>query len=197
MIRPLFAVALAATLSAGSSLADPVTYAPDPGHTEVRFVWNHAGVSEQSGRWGKVGGSITLDPNNIGAASLSITIDPASLQTGVAGLDKHMKSPDMFDIEKHTTITFVSTSVEQTGEKSAKVTGDLTIKGITKPMTLDVELVHLGAHPVGQYLDYYKGQWLGVKATGKLTRSEWDVGFGAPLTSDEIRLEINSEMKAK
>ena len=95
------------------------------------------------------------------------------------------------------TITFVSTDVEQTGDKTAKVTGDLTIKGITKPLTLDVEVVHLGEHPVGQYIDYYKGQWLGIRATGKLTRSEWDVGYGAPLTSDEITLEISSEMQAK
>ena len=196
MIRTLSAALVAAAMSTGA-LADAVTYAPDPGHTEVRFVWNHAGVSEQAGRWGKVEGEISLDPGNIEGASVSLTIDPASLQTGVAPLDKHMKSPDMFDVEKHKSITFVSTSVEKTGDKTAKITGDLTIKGITKPLVLDVEVVHLGEHPVGQYIDYYKGQWLGVKATGTLTRSEWDVGYGAPLTSDEIRLEINSEMKAK
>ena len=196
MFRTLSAFALAATLSS-AALADAVTYAPDPGHTEVRFIWNHAGVSDQAGRWGTIGGTVTLDPDNIGKTTISLTIDPASLSTGVAGLDKHMKSPDMFDVEKHKTITFESTSVEQTGEKTAKVTGDLTIKGVTKPLVLDVEVVHVGPHPVGQYIDYYKGEWLGVKATGTLTRSEWGVGYGAPLTSDEIRLEINSELKAK
>ena len=196
MIRALKAAA-AAVLFAMPAFAAPVTYAPDPGHTEVRFYWNHAGVSEQSGEWANVTGEVTLDPANIGAASISITVDPASLSTGVAPLDKHMKSPDMFDIENHKTITFTSTAIEQTGDKTAKVTGDLTIKGITKPITLDVEVVHIGEHPVGQYIDYYKGQWLGVKATGTLKRSEFDVGYGAPLTSDEIRLVIDAEMKAK
>ena len=189
-------VALALTMSA-PAIASEMTYAPDPGHTEVRFLWDHAGVSIQAGEWSKVEGSVTLDPDNIGAAKVEITIDPNSLSTGVEGLDKHMKSPDMFDVAKHDTITFVSTGIEQTGDNTAKVTGDLTIKGITKPLVLDVEVVHLGEHPVGQYIDYYKGQWLGVKATGKLTRSEWDVGYGTPLTGDEITLEISSEMKAK
>ena len=196
MIR-ILKTAAAAILLSTPVLADAVTYAPDPGHTEVRFYWNHAGVSEQSGEWGKVTGEVSLDPENIPAATVSLQVDPASLFTGVEALDKHMKSPDMFDIEKHGTITFVSTSVEQTGDKTAKITGDLTIKGITKPLVLDVELVHIGEHPVGQYIDYYKGQWLGVKATGTLIRSEFGVGYAAPLTSDEIRLEILAELKAK
>ena len=196
MIRTLKA-ALAASLLSSPVLADAITYAPDAGHTEVRFYWDHAGVSEQSGEWGSVTGELSLDPDNIAAAKVSITVDPASLNTGFAALDKHMKSADMFDVDKHKTITFVSTSVEQTGDDTAKVTGDLTIKGITKELVLDVKLVHIGEHPVGQYLDYYKGRWLGVEATGTLVRSEFDVGFGAPLTSDEIRLEISSEMKEK
>lgn len=190
-------VALVATLIAAPAMAAPVTYAPDAGHTEVRFFWDHAGVSEQSGEWGTVTGEVTLDPTNIAGTKISITIDPASVNTGVPGLDKHMKSPDMFDVDNHPTITFVSTSVEKTGDTTAKVTGDLTIKGVTKPITLDVEMVHQGEHPVGQYIDYYKGEWLGAKATGTLKRSEFDVGFGLPLTRDEIRLEIHTEMKAK
>lgn len=196
MLKRVAVIAVASMLS-GPALAAGLTYAPDPGHTEVRFLWDHAGVSIQAGEWHKVEGSVTLDPDNIAAASVSITIDPNSLSTGVPGLDKHMKSPDMFDVEKHGTITFVSTGVEQTGEKTARVTGDLTIKGITKPLVLDVEVMHIGEHPVGQYIDYYKGQWLGIRASGKLIRSEWDVGYGAPLTSDEITLEISSEMKAE
>lgn len=190
-------IALAASLLSTPALADAVTYAPDAGHTEVRFYWDHAGVSEQSGEWGGVTGEVTLDPDDIAAAKISITIDPASLNTGVEALDKHMKSADMFDIEKHPEITFVSTSVEQTGDKTARITGDLTIKGVTKPIVLDATVVHLGEHPVGQYIDHYKGQWLGVRATGTLKRSEFDVGYGTPLTSDEIRLEIATEMKEK
>lgn len=196
MLKTLFP-AIATALIAAPVLATPVTYAPDPGHTEVRFYWDHAGVAEQSGEWGEVTGEITLDPTNIAATSVEIAIDPASVTTGVEGLDKHMKSPDMFDVASYPEITFTSTSVEQTGENTAKVTGDLTIKGNTKPITLDVTLTHKGEHPMGQYMDSYKGEWLGVKATGTLTRSDFGVGYGTPLTSDEIRLQILTEMKAK
>ena len=112
-------------------------------------------------------------------------------------LDEHMRGPDMFNVAEFPTITFTSTSVELVDEenKIARVTGDLTMKGITKPITLDVTLVHIGAHPVGQFIDYYSGEWLGIAATGTLIRSEWDLGYAAPLTSDEITLEINAELK--
>ena len=77
------------------------------------------------------------------------------------------------------------------------MTGNLQIKDVTLPLVLDVKLIHIGEHPVGKYIDYYKGDWIGVKATGRLLRSKFNVGYAAPLTSDLIRLEISSEMKAK
>ncbi len=194
MIRTTLAAVAVASLPATTLAA---TYGLDAGHTEVRFYWDHAGVSEQSGEWGKVEGTVEFDPEDIAATSVSVTVDAASLSTGVEALDNHIKSADMFDVEKFGTITFTSTAVKQTGPQTVEVTGDLTIKGITAPLVLDVELVHLGAHSVGQYVDYYAGEWLGVKATGRLLRTTFDVGYGAPLTSDLIRLEINSEMKAQ
>lgn len=180
-----------------AALADAVTYQLDPGHTEVRFIWNHAGVSDQAGRWNKVDGTVAFDPEDLGATRISITVDPKSVNTGVPPLDKHMQGADMFDVEKHPEITFVSTGAVQTGPDHARITGNLTIKGNTHPIVLDAELVHMGEHPLGKFIDYYKGQWLGVHATGTLLRSKFGVGYAAPLTSDLIRLEIATEMKSE
>lgn len=192
MFRPMIAALALASLPAAAA-----DYALDAGHTEVRFIWDHAGVSEQSGEWRSVAGTVFFDPENIAATTVNITIEAESLDTGVEALDKHMRSADMFDVETHPEITFTSTGITQTGPEAVEVTGDLTIKGITRPLILNVELVHMGEHPVGQYIDYYSGDWLGVRATGTLVRSQFDVGYGAPLTSDEIRLDINAELKAQ
>lgn len=196
MLRALiFAMAVATAPMA--AMADAKTYALDPGHTEVRFIWNHAGVSDQAGRWNKVDGTVAFDPSDIAATAISITVDPASVNTGVPPLDKHMVGKDMFDVENHPEITFVSTGAVQTGPDHARITGELTIKGNTRPIVLDAQLVHMGEHPLGKFIDYYKGEWLGVHASGTLLRSEFDVGYAAPLTSDLIRLEIATEMKAQ
>ena len=179
-----------------NALAEPSTYAFNQGHTEVRFYWDHAGVSEQSGEWEAVSGSVTFDPDNIEATKVSVTIDPNSISTGFVPLDDHLKSADFFEVETFPEITFASTDVVQTGPQSVRVVGDLTIKETTLPVTMDVDLTHLGAHPVGEFLpQYYGGDWMGVEATGTLIRSAFGIGFGAPLTSDHIRLEISTEMQ--
>ena len=196
MLRSIFLAGLIAATPM-AALADGKTYALDPGHTEVRFIWNHAGVSDQGGRWDKVEGTVNFDPGDIGATKISVTVDPNSVNTGVEGLDKHMVSGDIFDTAKFPEISFTSTETVQTGPSEAQVIGDLKIKDVTLPIVLDVKLVHMGEHPLGQYIDYYKGDWVGVRATGRLLRSKFNVGYAAPLTSDLIRLEISSEMKAQ
>lgn len=179
-----------------SSPALSESYRFDPGHTEVRFYWDHAGVSEQSGEWGNVTGSVQFDPSDIPATKVSVTIQTESISTGVPGLDRHLKGSDFFDAEKYPEIMFTTTSVTQTGPESVRVIGDLTIKETTKPLMLDVGLVHQGAHPIGKFIEYYQGEWLGIRATGSLLRTEFGVGQYAPLTGDHIRIEISSELKA-
>lgn len=196
MLRSIFLAGLIAAAPM-AALADAKTYALDPGHTEIRFVWNHAGVSDQGGRWDKVQGTVDFDPDDIAATKISVTIDPNSINTGVEGLDQHMVKADIFDTATYPEIKFTSTETVQTGPSEAQVTGDLTIKDVTLPLVLDVKLVHMGEHPLGKFIDYYKGDWIGVKATGRLIRSKFNVGYAAPLTSDLIRLEISSEMKAQ
>lgn len=192
-MKTWIAAALVSLAFSSPALAD--IYKMDPGHTEVRFYWNHAGLTEQSGEWGKVDGEIDFDPENIENTKATIEIDAASIYTGVPDLDKHLRGPDFFDVEKHPKITFTSTSAKQTGANTVLLTGDLGIKDISKPIELDVELVFSGENPLGGFFDYYKGEWLGVQASGTLVRSEFGVGMFAPLTSDRIRLEISTEMR--
>lgn len=186
----------AAALLLAASTANAGTYGFNAGHTEVRFYYDHAGVAEQSGEWGKVTGSVSFDPEDIPATSVSVTIDAASINTGFAPLDDHLRSADFFEVEAYPNITFTSTGVTRTGPESVRVTGDLTIKDVTKPIVLDVTLTHMGKHPIGEFLPQsYGGEWLGISATGTLLRSDFGVDFGAPLTADHIRLEISTEMQ--
>jgi len=171
------------------------TFHLDPGHTDVRFFWNHAGVSEQSGRWDGVKGTVDFDEEDKDATAVNVTIESGSINTGVEGLDKHLKSADFFEVEKHPEIKFVSTGAKQISASGLTIEGELTIKDVTKSITLDVELLHKGKHPLGKFIPYYEGDWVGIRAEGSILRSEFGVGMFAPLTSDRVRLVINSEMR--
>jgi polyisoprenoid-binding protein YceI len=179
-----------------SNVAQAATYEFDPGYTEIRFYYDAQGLTIQSGEWGNVTGSAEFDGENLSTIKVSVTIAADSVDTGVTALDDHLKSADFFDVDKHTTITFESTGVRRSGVSSVVMTGNLTIKGITKPVDLDVTLNHIGPHPLASLFDYYKGEWVGITASGSLLRSEFDLGLGAPITGDRIRLEIFLQMKA-
>ena len=168
------------------------TYYTDQGHTEVRFGWSHAGVSMQTGEFTKAKGTLVLDPDNVEKSSISVTIDAASVSTGFEALDKHLMNADFLEVETYPEITFVSTSVERTGDTTANVTGDLTIHGVTKPATLETTLTHRGEHPVGAMLDYYKGQWVAFSATTEIDHQAFNVGS---FSTGPISITIVTEMK--
>lgn len=120
----------------------------------------------------------------------------ASIKTTVKVFDDELASPNFFDAVKFPTATFKSTSVRQVSKNAVEITGDLTIKGITKSMTLDAELLFSGAHPLGQFIPNYKdATYAGFKARGQLLRSDFGLGAFAPLTSDRIVIEINTELR--
>ncbi|MGI9424618.1 MAG: YceI family protein [Hyphomicrobiaceae bacterium] len=168
------------------------TYYTDQGHTEVRFGWNHAGVSMQSGEFTKVSGKLVLDPDNVENSKLNVEIDAASVSTGFGPLDDHLRSKDFLEVETYPKITFVSTAVKKTGDKTADVTGDLTIHGVTKPVVLKTSLTHRGAHPVAAVLEYYKGQWVAFSATTKIDHQAFKVGG---FSTGPIAITIVTEMK--
>ena len=182
--------ALLLTLAIPAMAAE--TYYTDQGHTEVRFGWSHAGVSMQTGEFTTASGKLVLDPENVEQSSISVTIDAASVSTGFEALDAHLKSADFLEVETYPEITFESTSVERTGDMTAKVTGDLTIHGVTEPVTLETTLTHRGEHPVAAVLEYYKGQWVAFSATTEIDHQAFDVGG---FSTGPISISIVSEMK--
>ena len=168
------------------------TYYTDQGHTEVRFGWNHAGVSNQTGEFIVANGKLVLDPDDVEKSNLNVTIDAASMSTGFGPLDDHLKSKDFLEVETYPEITFTSTSIKRTGENTADVTGDLTIHGVTMPATLATTLTHRGEHPLGGAIDYYKGQWVAFSATVEIDHQAFNVGN---FSTGPISITIVTEMK--
>ena len=190
-LKPL---AFFAAMALGSA-AMAQSYELDPGHTEISFAWNHVGLTTQRGEWLSISGGVDFNPEDVTATQVTVEIDSASLHTGVEELDEILKGPDYFDTETYPTITFVSTSAVQTGAENMRMTGDLTVKGQMTPVTLDVELTFMGKNPLGEFLDYYQGDWVGVEAKGTVLRSALGVGMFAPIVSDTVELSISAEMR--
>ncbi|MFT3968282.1 MAG: YceI family protein [Sphingobium sp.] len=163
------------------------TYAADPSHTLVGWRVNHMGFNDYFGQFGDVKGTLILDPAAPGKAKLDVTIPIASLSTASAGLTKHLAGPDFFDTAKFPEARFVSTSVTVKGTK-AVVAGNLTIKGITRPVTLDASFV--GA---GKGVPQAGGKdTVGFHATGKVNRADYGIVYGLPLVPDPIQLDLTA-----
>lgn len=175
------------------AFAETRAYKTDPGHTEVRFGWDHAGVTNQHGEFDKAQGTLSIDLDNPTASKLDVTIDAASVSTGFGPLDDHIKKADFLFVEDHPTIRFVSKEITRTGDTTADVAGEVTMRGVTVPATLKVKLIHQGQHPVAQFLDYYKGEWLGFHASAEIDTAPF--GFALPVGT--LAFDISTEMKAE
>lgn len=180
-------VLLAALLAVGVAQAAPTRYDLDPKHTQVRFGWTHLGFSHQVGRFDTFDAQFQFDPADPTKSTLSVTIPIAGIDTGVAALDEHLRSPDFFDASKFPTATFKSTKVEAAGPKALKVSGDLTLHGVTKPVVLDVTINQVGPYPMGGR------PAAGFDATATLKRSDFGIDRFVPNVSDEIALSITTE----
>ena len=179
---------LTAVLSAFSaaSFAAPETYGIEPTHTFPRFEYNHLGYSNQLQRFDKTSGKIVID-RAAKTGSVDVTIDATSVNTGYALFHPHIQAADYFDTEKYPTITFKSTSVKFEGDKPVAVDGNLTIKGVTKPVTLTVTSFHTMPHPM------LKKDAIGANAVTKVRRSEFNMGKNVPYVSDEVKISIAVE----
>jgi len=186
--RFIAASAIAASLALGGTAYAADTYVPDKGHTEIRFSWSHFGVSKMSGLILDYKGALNFDAASPENSKLDFTAKTDSLWTHVEKLDLHLKSADFFDAAKFPEITFKSTKVEKTGETTGRITGDLTIKGVTRPVTLDTKLVFKGPHPMT------KKPALGFQAVTTIKRSDFNVSTFVPAVSDGIDITINTEM---
>jgi polyisoprenoid-binding protein YceI len=187
-MRALKYLALAGLLGAAVSVqAAPVTYKLDPGHTMVLFSWNHFGFSNPIADLGLGEGKVVFDEQHPAQSSVEVTLPLAKLDTHVPALDQHLKQADFFDADKYPTVTFKSTKVQPLDGNKFKVTGDLTVHGVTKPVVLDATLNKVGPHPMT------KAQAIGFDATATLNRSDFGVGAYVPNVSDEITIRITTE----
>ncbi|MCU4536326.1 YceI family protein [Acinetobacter bereziniae] len=169
------------------SVAKPVDYKIDPTHTATVFTWNHFGFSTPSANFSDIQGTISVDNAKPADSSVNVTIPLASLNTNVKALDEHLKTPDFFDAEKYPNITFKSTKVQALGKNKYKITGNLTVKDVTKPVVLDAVLNKQGVHPMT------KAQSIGFNATTSFNRSAFGVGAYVPNVGDKITVNITTE----
>ena len=183
---------VASSLFIASTAIGAETYYSDQGHTEVKFGWSHAGVSMQSGEFTSVKATLSLDPDNVEQSTITATIEANSLASGFGPLDTHLKSADFLEVETYPEITFTSTSITKTGDETADIAGDLTIHGMTHPVTLATTMSHRGEHPLGAYIDYYKGQWVAFTATTSIDHQAFGVGG---FSTGPISITIITEMK--
>lgn len=180
------ALTLVLTAITSSAFAAPVTFNIDPAHTVPRFEYNHLGYSNQLHQFDKTSGKIVFD-REAKTGSVDITIDTKSVNTGYPLFNEHIQDVDFFATAKYPTITFKSTVVKFEGDKPVAVDGNLTIKGITKPVTLTLTSFQAMPHPM------LKKDAIGANAVTKIKRSEFNMGKYAPMVSDDVTLSIAME----
>ncbi|EKK14471.1 YceI-like domain protein [Acinetobacter baumannii Naval-72] len=180
------AVALASTVT----LAAPVDYKIDPTHTATVFSWNHFGFSTPSANFSDIQGVIKVDNAKPANSSVNVTIPLSSVNTNVPALDKEFQEEAWFNAAKYPNITFKSTKVETKDKKHFKITGDLTVKGTTKPVVLDAVLNKQGEHPMA------KVPAIGFNATTSFNRSDFGLGNYVPNVGDKITVNITTEATA-
>ena len=181
------ALGLAVASIASISVAKPVDYTIDPTHTATVFTWNHFGFSTPSANFSDIQGTISVDNARPVNSAVNVTIPLSSLNTNVKALDDHLKNADFFDAEKYPNITFKSTKVQALGQNKYKITGDLTVKNVTKPVVLDAVLNKQGVHPMT------KAESIGFNATTSFDRSAFGVGAYVPNVGDKITVNITTE----
>lgn len=178
---------LAVASVATFSMAKPVAYQIDPTHTATVFSWSHFGFSTPSANFSNIQGTINVDNEKPANSSVNVTIPLSSLNTNVAALDEHLKKAEFFDAINYPNITFKSTKVESLGNNQYKITGNLTVKDVTKPVVLDAVMNKQGEHPMT------KLQSIGFNATTSFDRSAFGVGAYVPNVGDKITVNITTE----
>jgi len=196
-MQRLSRLTVAVVLLAVPALARASTWQIDPAHTSVQFAVRHLMVSTVRGELGKAAGSVTLDESDLTKSSVEATVDVTAINTREPRRDEHLKSPDFLDAAKYPTITFKSTKVEKVADDHYKVTGDLTIRGVTKSTVLDVTG---SPKPVNDPMGNVK---LGGSATTRINRQDFGVSWsksldgGGVVVGDDVDITIDIELVKK
>jgi polyisoprenoid-binding protein YceI len=186
-------LALSLSLAPALGLAQVTTWNLDPNHTHASFTIRHMVITNVRGEFQKTAGTVTLDEKDLTKSSVEATLETASIDTRVEMRDKDLRSPNFFDAAKYPTITFKSTKVEKAGEGKLKVTGDLTMHGVTKPVVLQVE------GPTREIKDPWGNVRRGIAASTTLNRRDFGLTWSkmveaGPVVGDEVKIEIESEL---
>lgn len=190
-MKPLKLAAAGSILSlslASWAFAAPTVFTPDPNHTFVRFSYKHLGFSTQESRFDKVTGTVTFDPV-ARTGAVDILIDTKSVDTGSELFNGHIQRPDFLDTAQFPTATFKSTAVKFKGDRPVSIRGNLTLKGITRPVTLTVTSFKHGPNMM-------KKDAIGADATTQIKRSEFNMGKYVPLVDDDVTISIAIEAAA-
>nr|WP_315465933.1 YceI family protein [uncultured Rhodoferax sp.] len=186
MRTTILAAALALSAFAGAASAQSVTYAIDSSHTFANFAYNHLGLSNQQSRFNTTTGTVTFD-KAAKTGAVDVVIDMKSVETGSKVFNSHIQGEDHLDTAKFPKATFKSTKVVFDGDTPAAVEGNLTIKGITKPVTLKLSNFVLTTHPMA------KKDVIGANATTTIKRTEFNAGKFAPYVGDDVTITIAIE----
>ena len=186
-MRTISALAIALLLTLSAAAQD--TWQLDPMHSSAQFSVRHLGLSTVRGAFTKVSGTVKYDPKDLSKSSIQTTIDANSVDTRVDMRDNDLRSPNFLDAQKYPTITFASKKMEAAGAGKLKVTGDLTLHGVTKEVVLDVDGP---AEPIKDPMG--PGQRMGASATTKINRNDFGVSGRAGMVGDEISITLDIEM---
>lgn len=186
MMSKLLATVLLSAAVVTPAFAAPATYGVEPNHTFPRFSYTHLGFTTQQSRFDKTTGTVVYDKEGR-AGSVDITIDTRSVSTGSALFNQHIQAEDFLDTAKYPNVTFKSTKVNFDGDKPVSIEGDLTMKGITKRVTLTVTRFLAAPHPI------QKKDTIGADAYTIVKRTDFNMGKYAPAVSDEVRIDIAIE----
>lgn len=187
-------VAVALAIAPALALGQASTWTFDSAHSHASFTVRHMVISNVRGEFGKLTGTVTLDEKDVTKSKVEATIDATTIDTREAKRDEHLKSPDFFDVAKYPAITFKSTKVQKNGKDGLKVTGDLTMRGVTKPVTLDV------TGPTGEIKDPWGSARRGASATTKLNRNDYGVAWskalegGGLVVGNDVTIELEVEL---
>ena len=179
-----------ASIAGFRAVAQTETWYLDPPHSAAQFSVRHMGISTVRGTFTKVGG-VVIDSPDLSKASVNVTIDASSVDSRVEMRDKDLRSDHFFDVAKYPTITFVSKRVEAAGAGKLKVTGDLTIHGVTKEAVLDVD------GPTPPMKDPKGNSHRGVSATTTINRADYGMTSGAPMVADQVAIQLDVELVDK
>jgi polyisoprenoid-binding protein YceI len=171
-----------------TAISQAQTWKIDPAHSAAQFSVRHMGISTVRGQFEKVSGAVNYDPADVSKSSVDVTIDATTVNTRVEMRDKDLRSPNFLDVEKYPTITFKSKHTESAGEGKLKVTGDLTIHGVTKEVVLDVD------GPTAPIKDPMGNSRMGASATTTINRKDFGVNGAPTMVGDELQITLDVEM---